>query len=179
MVDEQRRCRRRKESRDRMVASRARKILRCEQADNRQGAPACGRERLSRAGTSGCAAVMASLRSPIQNHTRLSLAASRTTSERQRRNRAITHIEEPDQLWTSTPRSHASNYRAKLLIIEPLAAFLAGPDANKDQEIRRVLYNCLRPICISANPVQTASRVRLGGAMSDRRAQETARRPPF
>ena len=28
----------------------------------------------------------------------------------------------------------------KLLIIEPLAAFLAGPDANKDQEIRRVLY---------------------------------------
>jgi hypothetical protein len=34
--DEQRRCRRRKESRDRMVAGRARKILRCEQADNRQ-----------------------------------------------------------------------------------------------------------------------------------------------
>src|SRR5260221_9042959 len=31
-------------------------------------------------------------------------------------------------------------HKAKLLIIEPLAAFLAGPDANKDQEIRRVLY---------------------------------------
>jgi hypothetical protein len=31
-------------------------------------------------------------------------------------------------------------HRAKLVIIEPLAAFLAGPDANKDQEIRRVLY---------------------------------------
>jgi RecA-family ATPase len=29
---------------------------------------------------------------------------------------------------------------ARLLIIEPLAAFLAGPDANKDQDIRRVLY---------------------------------------
>ncbi len=29
---------------------------------------------------------------------------------------------------------------ARLLIIEPLAAFLAGADANKDQEIRRVLY---------------------------------------
>jgi AAA domain len=31
-------------------------------------------------------------------------------------------------------------HKAKLVIIEPLAAFLAGPDANKDQEIRRVLY---------------------------------------
>jgi AAA domain len=31
-------------------------------------------------------------------------------------------------------------HRAKLVIIEPQAAFLAGPDANKDQEIRRVLY---------------------------------------
>jgi hypothetical protein len=29
---------------------------------------------------------------------------------------------------------------ARLLIIEPLAAFLAGADANKDQDIRRVLY---------------------------------------
>src|SRR5579859_6386865 len=29
---------------------------------------------------------------------------------------------------------------ANLQIIEPLAAFLAGDDANKDQDIRRVLY---------------------------------------
>jgi RecA-family ATPase len=40
------------------------------------------------------------------------------------------------ELIESVVREH----KAKLLIIEPLAAFLAGPDANKDQEIRRVLY---------------------------------------
>jgi RecA-family ATPase len=33
-----------------------------------------------------------------------------------------------------------AEHKAKLVIIEPLAAFLCGPDANKDQEIRRVLY---------------------------------------
>jgi hypothetical protein len=38
-------------------------------------------------------------------------------------------------------------HRAKLVIIEPLAAFVAGPDANKDQEIRRLLY---KPIKIAA-----------------------------
>ncbi len=33
-----------------------------------------------------------------------------------------------------------AEHDARLLIIEPLAAYLAGPDANHDQEIRRVLY---------------------------------------
>jgi hypothetical protein len=33
---------------------------------------------------------------------------------------------------------------ARLLIIDPLAAFLCGSDANKDQEIRRVLYRLSR-----------------------------------
>jgi RecA-family ATPase len=33
---------------------------------------------------------------------------------------------------------------ARLLIIDPLAAFLYGSDANKDQEIRRVLYKLSR-----------------------------------
>jgi hypothetical protein len=36
--------------------------------------------------------------------------------------------------------SVVKEHKAKLLIIEPLTAFLFGPDANKDQEIRRVLY---------------------------------------
>jgi hypothetical protein len=30
---------------------------------------------------------------------------------------------------------------ARLLIIDPLSAFLVGPDANKDQEVRRALYD--------------------------------------
>ncbi len=33
---------------------------------------------------------------------------------------------------------------ARLLVIDPLAAFLCGPDANKDQAIRRVLYQLSR-----------------------------------
>ena len=33
-----------------------------------------------------------------------------------------------------------AEHNAKLVIIEPLAAFLCGPDANKDQEIRHVIY---------------------------------------
>jgi hypothetical protein len=35
-------------------------------------------------------------------------------------------------------------YKAKLFILEPLAAYLCGADANKDQEIRRVLYKLSR-----------------------------------
>jgi RecA-family ATPase len=34
--------------------------------------------------------------------------------------------------------------QARLLIIDPLMAFLCGADANKDQEIRRVLYKLSR-----------------------------------
>lgn len=36
--------------------------------------------------------------------------------------------------------STIKNADARLLIVDPLMAFLCGPDANKDQEIRRVLY---------------------------------------
>ncbi len=35
---------------------------------------------------------------------------------------------------------HIKAYDARLLIIDPMAAFVVGADANKDQEIRRVLY---------------------------------------
>ena len=35
-------------------------------------------------------------------------------------------------------------HQARLLIIDPLMAFLCGADANKDQEIRRVLYKLSR-----------------------------------
>jgi hypothetical protein len=35
-------------------------------------------------------------------------------------------------------------HQARLLIIDPLTAFLCGADANKDQEIRRVLYKLSR-----------------------------------
>jgi hypothetical protein len=36
------------------------------------------------------------------------------------------------------------HHNARLLIIDPLMAYLCGPDANKDQEIRRVLYRLSR-----------------------------------
>jgi hypothetical protein len=37
-----------------------------------------------------------------------------------------------------------AEHNARLLVIDPLAAFLYGSDANKDQEIRRVLYKLSR-----------------------------------
>jgi archaellum biogenesis ATPase FlaH len=36
--------------------------------------------------------------------------------------------------------SKIKEHKARLLIVDPLMAFLCGADANKDQEIRRVLY---------------------------------------
>ena len=50
---------------------------------------------------------------------------------------------------------------ARLLIIDPLMAFLCGADANKDQEVRRVLYKLSK---IAETWLRTASWVGLSSA---------------
>ena len=50
--------------------------------------------------------------------------------------------ERPPEIPSDLPLIEAKirDHQARLLIIDPLMAFLYGADANKDQEIRRVLY---------------------------------------